>query len=350
MIYTNEDWHSLTRSNRFNLLLELAMVICIAQSQNKAPRGEREWDKVSNDFKAIYGMAKHLYCDGRAIRDPEHIDFLSNYKLDLYQTHQNIDQTKELEQVANDWLNNYVSLGKNFKLLPMPSTYNAVVEFALRHKEKQIKIHKEEYWNNSFFTSNNIDIKYFNDPSDITNNDCVVISLPLKGTYKMPDWIDALFERCNHLGVPVFVDICWAWLQHSFFLNLDHACVDTVTCTLSKLFPISGFNQGFKFLRTSDVTHYQELYSANRFGAKILSDIMKKFPADHIAKKYKDKQTFWCNKLNLQPSNCVYHAELTEDLLWYCENKRLAIDGVSQKVFNLVPLFENHDLLVDYLT
>jgi hypothetical protein len=46
----------------------------------------------------------------------------------------------------------------------------------------------------------------------------------------------------------------------------------------------------------------------------------------------------------------VYHAELTEDLLWYCENKRLAIDGVSQKVFNLVPLLENHDLLVDYLT
>ena len=71
---------------------------------------------------------------------------------------------------------------------------------------------------------------------------------------------------------------------------------------------------------------------------------------EEIAKKYKDKQTFWCNKLNLQSSNCVYHAELTEDLLWYCENKRLAIDGVSQKVFNLVPLLENHDLLVNYLT
>ena len=107
---------------------------------------------------------------------------------------------------------------------------------------------------------------------------------------------------------------------------MDHPCVDTVTCTLSKLFPISGFNQGFKFSRTKNITHYQELYSANRFGVRILCDIMKKFPANHIVKKYKDKQTFWCNKLNLQSSYCVYHAELTEDLLWYCENKRLAID------------------------
>ena len=60
-------------------------------------------------------MAKHLYCDGRAIRDPEHVEFLSNYKLDLYKTHQNIDQTLDLEQVANNWLQNYVSLGTNFK-------------------------------------------------------------------------------------------------------------------------------------------------------------------------------------------------------------------------------------------
>ena len=76
MIYTEAHWNTLTRSPKFQFLFETAMLISIAQSQNKAPRGERDWDRITNDFKSIYSRAKYLYCDVRALRDPEHIDFL----------------------------------------------------------------------------------------------------------------------------------------------------------------------------------------------------------------------------------------------------------------------------------
>ena len=76
MIYTETHWNTLTRSPRFQFLFEIAMLIGTAQSQNKAPRGERDWDRITTDFKSIYGRAKHLYCDVRALRDPEHTDCL----------------------------------------------------------------------------------------------------------------------------------------------------------------------------------------------------------------------------------------------------------------------------------
>ena len=81
MIYTETHWNTLTRSPRFQFLFEIAMLIGTAQSQNKAPRGERDWDRITTDFKSIYGRAKHLYCDVRALRDPDHTNFLKNYKL-----------------------------------------------------------------------------------------------------------------------------------------------------------------------------------------------------------------------------------------------------------------------------
>ena len=95
---------------------------------------------------------------------------------------------------------------------------------------------------------------YFNNPDDIAQNDCVVISVPLHGTYEKPKWIYDLFKACSKINVPIFVDVCWAWFQRDFFLDLNYDCVDTVTCTLGKLFPIEGFRQGFKSVSYTHLT------------------------------------------------------------------------------------------------
>ena len=121
MLYTEAHWNTLKRSDRFVLLFELAMLISNAQSQDKAPKGERTWDKVDQNFQSVYGRAKYLYCDTRAIRDPEYVNFLKEYELNFYDAHQDYQQSDRLVESANRWLTNHFVPSDDLKLLPMPS-------------------------------------------------------------------------------------------------------------------------------------------------------------------------------------------------------------------------------------
>tara|TARA_B100001121_G_C18360701_1_gene466956 strand:+ start:267 stop:536 length:270 start_codon:yes stop_codon:yes gene_type:complete len=84
-------------------------------------------------------------------------------------------------------------------------------------------------------------------------------------------------------------------------------------------------------------------------GNRILIDLMKNFPADHIVKKYTEKQKYWADKLQMSPTPSVHNCYCEEDLYWYSEHRMLVHDGVSQNVFSIIPLLENHQMLVDYL-
>ena len=349
MIYTEEHWNSLKRSNRFNFLFEIALLIANAQSHNKTYRGERKWDKVEKNFQSVYGKAKYLFNDTRALRDPEHVMFLENYHVNIYETHQDFDQYDELVHTVEHWVEKHLILSKNLQVIPMTTTRNAVIEFLQKNNNKRVRIHQQEYWNKTQLSHYSAHPVYFCGPEDITENDCVIITLPLHGTYDMPEWLDSLFARCSSKKVPILIDCCWAWLQHSFRLDLNHDCIDTVTCTLGKLFPIEGFRNGFKFSRKDTISKFDTIYSSNRFGNRLLIDLMNRFPANHIVTKYKPLQDFWCKKLSLESSPSVHNCYCGEDLVWFNEHRMLAEDGVNQNLMTLIPLFENHKIILNYL-
>ena len=349
MIYTEEHWTTLERSKRFNFLFEIALLIANAQSQGKAYRGEEKWDKVEQNFQSVYGRAKYLYCDTRALRDPDHVSFLKQHKINIYDTHQDYNQYDELVQTVEGWVKNHLVLSDKLQVIPMTSTRNAVIEFLQKNNKRRVRIHQQEYWNKTQLSHYAVDPIYFQDPDEILENDCVIITLPLHGTYRMPEWAQSLFETCTKKNVPVFIDCCWAWLQHEFLLDLNHECIDTVSCTLGKLFPIEGFRNGFKFSKRSTVSKYDTLYSTNRFGNRLLIDLMNKFPADHLVKKYKPLQEYWCNKLGLVPTPSVHNAYCGKDLIWFNEHRMLAVDGLNQNLLQLIPLYENHEMIINYL-
>jgi len=349
MIYTEEHWNTLDRSDKFQFLFEIALLIAVAQSKNKAPRGEREWDRISTDFESIYGRAKHLWCDVRAIRDPDQVSFLKNYNINLYEAHQDLDQVQRLKETAINWMMPRVRLGEHLELVPMPSTKNALIEFLYKNKTRRVRINQQEYWNKAHLRSLNAEGKYFVDPDDLMENDCVVMSLPLHGTYNVPSWLDQLFNVCEKKNIPVFLDLCWVWFQHDIFLDLDSPCIDTVTCTLGKAFPIEGFRQGFKFVSKKNLSKYDTTYSTNKFGNQLLIDLMLRFPCDYLVKKYTKKQDYWCSRLGLKKTSSVHNAVASDDLLWYAEHKHLVHDGVNQNFLNLIPLYENHDMVLDFI-
>ena len=349
MLFTEEHWHTLKRSRRFESLFELAMLISNAQSTGKAYSGEESWHHVQQNFKSVYGRAKYLFCGIKAIRDQEHIDFLKQYNINFYDTHQNHLLYDELVEVAHVWVSGHLDLDDSLQLIPMASTRNALLEFLQKNNGRKVRIHQQEYWNMTHLRHYSVAPVYFVDPEDINEGDCVIISLPLHGISKLPDWTYELFDACDRKGVPVFIDCCWAWLQHNFNLRLKHDCIDTVACTLGKFFPIEGYRSGFKFVKKQKVAKYDMLYSNNRLGIRLLIDMMRRFPADRLVAKYKDKQKFWSEKLHLSMTDSVHNCHGAEDLLWYSEHRMLANDGLNQKFFNLIPLLENHQMLVDYI-
>ena len=109
------------------------------------------------------------------------------------------------------------------------------------------------------------------------------------------------------------------------------------------------FKNNGEITKTKNISKYDMMYSTNRFGNQLLIDLMRKFPADDILKKYSDKQDFWCKKLGLEKTNSVHNAKSGDDLLWYAEHKHLVEDGVNQNLLNLVPLLENHKMIITYL-
>lgn len=349
MKYTEEHWNTLKRSKRFDFLFELALLISNAQSLGKAHRGERTWDKIEKNFQSVYGKAKYLYCDTRAIRDPEYVSFLNEYKLNFYETHQDYDQYEKLVETAEHWVRNHFVLSQHLQVLPMASTRDALVEFLQKNNDRSLRIHKEEYWNKTFLAHYRANAEYFITPDDINENDCVVITLPLHGNFSVPVWIKQMFEICSKKNVPVFVDCCWAWLQHNFSLDLNYECIETVSCTLGKMFPIEGFRNGFKFVKKRNIKKFDTFYSTNRIGNQLLIDLMNRFPADHTVKKYKNLQKFWCDKLGMVATPSVHNCYCDDDLLWYSEHRMLVDDGVYQKVFSLITLLENHQMITRYL-
>jgi hypothetical protein len=349
MNYTEEQWNTLKRSKRFNTLFEIAMLISNAQSIGKAYHGERPWDKVEPNFRSVYSKAKYLFCDTRAIRDPEIIDYIKNYKINFYETLHRFDQYENLNLTAKTWVHDYIKLSSNLELVPMFSTNSAVIEFLQKNNARKIRIHQQEYWNKTQLRHYGVSADYFVEPSDLNTNDCLIISLPLHGTFSIPEWINDLFTVCTKKEIPVFVDCCWAWLQHNFKLNLNYDCIDTVSCTVGKLFPTEGMHTGFKFVKKENIKKFDLLYSSNKISHQLIIDLMKNFSADYIVKKYSHLQKFWCDKLNLKPTNSVHNAYCNNDLYWYSEHRALSGDGVNQNFFNLIPLFENHDLILKYL-
>lgn len=349
MNYTEKHWSTLKRSKRFDQLFEIAMLISNAQSLGQAYHGERPWDKVEPNFRSVYNKAKYLFCDTRAIRDSKIIEYIKNYKTDFYETLHNFEQYENLVTTAKTWLNGYIDLSSNLQLVPMFSTNSAVIEFLLKNNSRKIRIHQQEYWNKTQLKHYGISATYFTEPKDINDNDCVIISLPLHGTFSIPEWINELFIICSKKGIPVFVDCCWAWLQHKLKINLDYDCVDTVSCTVGKFFPTEGMHTGFKFTKKEKIQKFDLLYSSNKISHQLIIDLMKNFPVDYLVKKYSDLQEFWCKKLDLEPTSSVHNAYCDKDLYWYSEHRALIDDGVNQNFFNLIPLFENHDLVLNYI-
>ena len=116
---------------------------------------------------------------------------------------------------------------------------------------------------------------------------------------------------CDEKNVPVMLDLAYINLAIDQQIDLTHKCIEYIVSSLSKVFPVELYRIGIRMQRKKFedqlyVVNEKNYNYLNLLSAYVGTKLMEKYPADYIFKKYRDKQIFICNKLNLKPSPCVY--------------------------------------------
>ena len=238
------------------------------------------------------------YIDNQSQLDNEEIKikYVQTYKKWMFAAHPNIKGWEDYNELCFT-----------------QGTTESFAQFYLRFRDsKRLRLAKGEYFYNQMMKGLWYKEKFaWLGEDEIRSNDVVLISVPFSDTGAVPDYLEKLLTECDKKNVPVMLDLAYINLSVDLAIDLTHRCIEYVVSSLSKVFPVELHRIGIRMQRTK---FEDQLYVVNEknhnyinvMSAYVGTKLMEKYPADYIFKKYRDKQILICNKLNLQPSPCVY--------------------------------------------
>ena len=108
------------------------------------------------------------------------------------------------------------------------------------------------------------------------------------------------------------LDCAYYTIAQGLNINLNFNCIDTITFSLSKTFPIAHARVGMRYTKHK-FQDGQKLHSNinydNRISAGIGLHFINKFPSDYIWLKYKKAYNKFVNALGLKQSQTILFAD-----------------------------------------
>jgi len=247
------------------------------------------------------------YSGSRFISDPETIEFLQQLDVPLYEIisgnyHDEYTSTFR-NWITNSKLNTFVDFEKFSFSVFSHGTTESFDKFHIRHSDRRFRFFKADYayhklcYRNFEFLENDV----------LNYRDAVVISLPFSDTGQEYSY-DLVLKQAESLGVPVLVDCCWFGVCSNINFNFSYKCIEAITFSLSKTFPVSRFRIGIRFSKKElqdGLEYYTRDNYTNNLSQFIGISFMNNFSSDYISIKYKEKQTELCQRLNITPSKTV---------------------------------------------
>jgi len=313
----------------------------------------------SKNFFDARSTANHIFQGSRSVRDPEVNDFIKNiFRDDLLDNGLNKwDNLSKFKNSFTGWLrahksSNVIGLDQ-YQIDFGAGTTQSFDSFYLRHKNRKFRCYTGEYFYHlKTWISNQINWSFITDDDPVSDNDAVVISMPFCDTGSSHSEYKKLISVCEKLDVPVLVDCCYYPISGGIDIDVTSKCIDTVSFSLSKAFPVANLRIGIRYTR--DTFDGQKLHDSinynNTLSAYIGSRIIDKFSSDYIYDKYLDKQQSVCDYFGLVPGNSVMFAVGNSD--WDQYSRRNLLDkyqlNIDPSKFNnrvsLVSIFENWNL------
>jgi len=188
-------------------------------------------------------------------------------------------------------------------------TSEAFSMFMQRHSNRNFKFYKGDFMMHKV-ASNNLNAKWewiFN-YGQVKENDAVIISCPFSDTGSIKEDMDQLLEWCSSLQVPVLIDMAYFGMCYGLNINVDQPCVEEVTFSLGKTFPLIGARAGIRFQKEEiddPVLFTNQHGIVNNFAAMVGQFALEIAGPDYIVDKYKQTQIEFCKLTNTQPSSTV---------------------------------------------
>ena len=224
------------------------------------------------------------------------------------------DHSEKFLTTFNRWIRKTrLNVIKGLDAFPYATQTNGTSEafqmFLQRHSDKNFKFFKGDFMMHKVASNNmNANWEWIYNYGQIKKGDAVIISCPFSDTGTEPNDLNMMLEWCSENNVPVLVDMAYFGMCYGISVNLDYPCVEEVTFSLGKTFPIIGARAGMRLQRVQhdDAVLFANQHGiVNNFGAMIGQYAMECWGPDYIAEKYMKAQLIVCNKLELKPTNCV---------------------------------------------
>lgn len=232
----------------------------------------------------------------------------------------NLTLDQILEKNANIFCQDYFSWIKNsnndlngidnFQSLSFSlGTTNAFDMFTLNHKNKQLVSFAGEYvYHNIIQRSQQGWVTIINDPDDLQKNHALIISAPFADTGMIHNDFENILTKCDLLKIPVLVDCAYLNICRGIKIDFNHPCIDSITTSLSKVFPLSQMRIGMRMRKNNQddgLDMLTENNYVNLIGVAIGHHLIKEYDPNYIVNKYAKQQHDFCEKLQVTPSHSV---------------------------------------------
>ena len=270
-----------------------------------------------------------------SIHEVETLNDVNNFSSNLMEERQNTN-IKAFFNDYKDWAQEGHKIHgmELYKYLAYSNgTTETFDKFYMKHLTRRLRLWRGEYFYHQVVARENF-YNRFNwiDDEDISSNDVVVVSLPFSDTGNIPKDFDTIMKMCCDKKVPVLVDMAYINISKPIEVNLDYECIETITTSLSKVFPVESFRIGLRMNRHNNddaLSAYSNNSTpyVNTNSIHIGYEFIKKYSNNYITNKYNSLQEQYCKELELELSNCVIFGLDTKNL--YPEYNR---GGVSNRL------------------
>lgn len=317
---------------------QIKWIIARSELINKHKRGGFHYQKPQSDNTIdMHQRVSGLHLGLRAVQTEEIITWMNNLDLDLLDINQ-LDHSFDTSMLPNIGLHY-----DEYSASPLSTTIHTALEFMNGHNDREPIVFKNDFW---YYKE--IIQKEINDPSEIKENNLLIVSVPFFENFQVRnDMLDTL-KVCTNLGVPVMLDLIWLPLVTGS-IKLKHTdCVEVIAHSMTKVLPISGIKGGVCLWRRPAPKRLNTYPLGGNLGFHITRRYFQDFGYYHVRDNLMTMRDKWCSTLGLEKNNFVYTGSIPKGHMLRDQSLHAhRMPGTS--LFNLVPFFENDDIITRFL-
>ena len=191
---------------------------------------------------------------------------------------------------------------------------------------RRLRMYKGEYpYNRDVLLEEEWMNRRYIDETPLSPGDSVIISFPFSGTGGKHPEMEKMFDLCDEMEIPVFVDCAWFGTCYDLEADLNRDCVKMVAFSTTKGLSCGNWRSGIVFSRldVGSLSVQTEWKHGIHLNVALANCLFKGFSPDTVPKKFKVSQHAVCEHYGLEPTNTIHIAQapITEE--W----KRFSRDG-----------------------